>query len=38
MVSSSYKENLTESWQRIFEYVKSMYPEAEEQQIKGLLK
>jgi len=37
-VTSAYKEEPEESWQRIFDHVKSMYPKAEEQQIKRLLK
>lgn len=37
MVSSAYKEEPQESWQRIYEHVRSCFPEAGEMQIKKLL-
>lgn len=38
MVSSAYGEEPSESWKRIFDHVKKMYPQADEKQIRKLLK
>lgn len=37
LVTSAYREEPAESWQRVFDHVKELYPESQESTVIGLI-